>query len=77
MAQFLIETHDEKKTKLLQQKLRQLDFVDSIKKIKQTNNQLTQASDNREDFFAMAGIWSERDISIDTIRQQAWPNRAS
>ena len=77
MAQFLIETHDEKKTKLLLQLLRQLDFVDSIKKIKQTNNQLTQASDNREDFFAMAGIWSERDISIDTIRQQAWPNRAS
>lgn len=77
MAQFLIETHDEKKTKLLLQLLRELDFVDSIKKIKQTNNQPTQASENREDFFAMAGVWSERDISIDTIRQQAWPNRKS
>lgn len=75
MAQFLIETHDEKKTKLLLQLLRQLDFVDSIKKIKQTNNQPIQAEEDADNFFVMAGIWRERDISIDTIRQQAWPNR--
>ena len=71
MAQFLIETHDEKKTKLLLQLLRQLDFVDSIK----TNNQPIQAEEDADNFFVMAGIWRERDISIDTIRQQAWPNR--
>lgn len=77
MAQFIIETRDEKKTKLLLQLLRQLDFVDSIKKIKPKSVPILQEEEPASDFFAMAGIWSGREISVDTIRQQAWPDHNS
>ncbi len=77
MTQFIVETHDERKTKLLLQLLRQLDFVDSVKKVRQVESQHFDEADDANDFFAMAGIWSDREISIDTIRQQAWPDRTS
>lgn len=31
-----------------------------------------QKSPEAEDFFAIAGIWENRDINVDSIRQQAW-----
>jgi hypothetical protein len=27
------------------------------------------------DFFAMAGIWQSRNIDLDSLRRQAWPER--
>ncbi|MDA0243875.1 MAG: hypothetical protein OT477_10705 [Chloroflexi bacterium] len=27
-------------------------------------------------FFAMAGLWAGRDVTIETIRQQAWPRQS-
>ena len=74
MTQFIVETHDEKKTKLLLQLLRQLDFVDSVKKVRQVESEHIDEANDNNDFFALAGIWSDREISIDTIRQQAWPD---
>ncbi len=29
----------------------------------------------KDDFFAMAGIWKDRDIDQASIRQAAWPSQ--
>lgn len=77
MTQFIIETHDEERANLLLELLRQLDVIDSIRKIPQMEKGTALESNDSEDFFSLAGIWRDRDISIDTIRQQAWPDRSS
>ena len=28
---------------------------------------------NEEDFFSLAGIWEDRDITADELRAKAWP----
>lgn len=35
--------------------------------------------DNSEagDFFALAGLWEGRELSKESLRQQAWPRRSS
>ncbi len=39
-------------------------FVEDLEK--QTDGEET------EDFFAIAGIWEDREITAETLRQQAW-----
>lgn len=64
-----------------------LDFVDFVKiktdyreadvsiedEMPQTNPIAANADDA---FFAMAGLWAGRDITIEAIRQQAWPRQS-
>ncbi len=52
-----------------------LDFIDSI-----TEKDLPIANEpianGEKEFFALAGLWAGRDISLQSIREQAWPYRA-
>ena len=34
-----------------------------------------QNSSRQDDFFDLVGIWKDRDIDINTIRNRAWPKR--
>jgi len=45
------------------------DLVEVIKKTAVT-------SERKEDFFALAGLWENRNITDKSIRQEAWPEQA-
>jgi hypothetical protein len=74
MEQITIRIKDRKKAQTLIEFLKSLDFVETV-----SEKELPDESDtvNQEnEFFAMAGLWEGRDISLKTIREQAWPYRS-
>lgn len=68
MKQLIIHISDSKKAETLSKILTALDFVDSVEIIEDQ----TTLSDNEQDFFALAGLWEDRDITPKSIRQAAW-----
>lgn len=79
MEQITIIVHDERKARSLLDLLRSLDFVsildDDDVAVPVTESD-TQSS-HEEEFFAAAGIWKDRDISLDSLRTEAWPRQKS
>ena len=74
MEQITIRIKDRKKARTLIDFLKTLDFVETITE-KELSGESGSAKEENE-FFAMAGLWEGRDISLKTIREQAWPYRA-
>lgn len=73
MEQITIHIKDRKKAKKLLDFLKSLDFVESIIEKEVTAESPTEAGEG--EFFALAGLWNGRDISLKTLREQAWPYR--
>ncbi len=75
MEQITIRIKDQKKAQSLLDFLKSLDFIESIteKELAGTNS---LSEDGEKDFFALAGLWAGRDISLKTIRERSWPFRA-
>lgn len=73
MEQITIRIKDRKKARKLLDFLKSLDFVESVIEKEVSNESPTEAGEG--DFFALAGLWSGRDISLKTLREQAWPYR--
>jgi len=73
MEQIILEINDKYKAKKLSEFLSSLDFVNIVRTVEQEDekNQST-ITDNTEDFFAYAGMWADREISLRAIRQKAW-----
>jgi hypothetical protein len=79
MQHIIVEVHDHEKAQLLYRVLQSLDFVMRISNDDQDivpQRHYTE-TDNTEEFFSYAGLWSGREISATTLRQQAWPRQAS
>jgi hypothetical protein len=72
MDQIIIQVKDHKKAKALVDFLRTLDFVNSVNPDLHAGEMKQKNRDS--DFFALAGIWAKRDITIESIRRDAWPN---
>ncbi len=70
MTQLIIQLENTEKAKMLSEFLSALTFVHSIEIAEEK-----ESNDSTENFFAMAGLWENQDISIDSIRQKAWPNQ--
>ncbi|GBD52544.1 hypothetical protein D3800_11825 [Microcystis aeruginosa NIES-298] len=68
MKQLIVHIRDQEKPETLSKILTALDFVDSVEIIE---NQTT-LSDNEQEFFALARLWEDRDITPKSIRQTAW-----
>jgi hypothetical protein len=53
-----------------------LDFVDSVKtgEAEEVNSNST-ANEESLDFFSLAGLWQDREITLESIRQKAWPRQ--
>jgi len=69
MEQIVITVKDKHKANLLRELLRALDFVEIV--------EIQPAAEaNDTDFFTLAGLWAERDITQQSLRQQAWPQRS-
>jgi hypothetical protein len=74
MEQMVIHVKNREKAKLLFELLSALDFVDFIDT--ETEAAETHGLAESADFFALAGLWEGRDITLETIRQQAWPRQS-
>ncbi|MFZ5881480.1 MAG: hypothetical protein ACOY0R_19100 [Chloroflexota bacterium] len=75
MERIVIRVKDRKKAQSLLDFLRSLDFVESVTE-KETLPDEIQTEGGEGDFFALAGLWADRDVSIKSIREKAWPYRA-
>ncbi|MEO1672990.1 MAG: DUF2281 domain-containing protein [Cyanobacteria bacterium J06631_2] len=53
------------------QRLKQLS-PEQQKQVFQLIESLDKKEEESEDFFAIAGIWSDREITAETLRQEAW-----
>jgi hypothetical protein len=72
MEQIVIQVKDKKKAQALKNFLQTLDFVESVSE-PGANRQRRQIKS--ADFFSIAGLWAGRDISQESIRKEAWPQR--
>ncbi|MBE3140833.1 MAG: hypothetical protein IMZ53_09645 [Thermoplasmata archaeon] len=72
MEQIVIQVKDKKKAQALKNFLQTLDFVESVTEpgMNRQGRQIKSA-----DFFSIAGLWAGRDISQESIRKEAWPQR--
>jgi hypothetical protein len=72
MEQIVIQVKDKKKAQALKNFLQTLDFVESVTEpgVNRQGRQIKSA-----DFFSIAGLWAGRDISQESIRKEAWPQR--
>jgi hypothetical protein len=71
MNQLIIKIADKQKAEMLSEMLKALDFVDEVETLEENDN-LAQ----EEDFFNLAGLWKNRDVSAESIRQEAWKMEA-
>jgi hypothetical protein len=75
MEQIVIRIKDKKKAQTLLDFLKSLDFIESVTE-KDLSSEKTFNENWEKDFFSMAGLWAGRDITLQSIREQAWPYRA-
>lgn len=71
MARLIIQLNNEEKAKMLSTFLSELPFVNSVKIIHENHSNDTA----NNDFFSLAGLWKDRNISQSSIRESAWPDR--
>ena len=75
MEQITIRIKDRKKAQTLLDYLKSLDYIESVSE-KDLPAEKPSTENEGTDFFALAGLWAGRKISIQSIREQAWPYRA-
>ena len=78
MEQIVVQVRNKEKAKVLFELLTALDFVDSVK-TSATDEVEGEATDQKEpfDFFSLAGLWQDREVTLASIRQKAWPRQYS
>jgi len=78
MEQIVVQVRNKEKAKVLFELLTALDFVDSVK-TSATDEVEGEATGRKEplDFFSLAGLWQDRDVTLGSIRQKAWPRQYS
>ncbi|MBI5945658.1 MAG: hypothetical protein HY864_14955 [Chloroflexi bacterium] len=73
MEQITIQVRNRRKARALRTFLKSLDYVE---KVTIANMKIPlKAQAKKADFFASAGIWSKREITLDSLRSSAWPRR--
>ena len=75
MEQITIRIKDRKKAQTLLDFLKSLDFIESVTERNISIDAPVSAA-NEKEFFALAGLWTGRDVSLKTLREQAWPYRS-
>lgn len=74
MEQITIQVKNKQKARALIKFLKALDFIEEVTAREISVTQPGKVSD--KEFFALAGLWAGRDVTLDSIRQRAWPSRA-
>jgi hypothetical protein len=73
MEQITIHIRDARKAKALENFLKSLDYVEKVTTVALRDSSASRA--RNADFFALAGIWAGRDITLETLLYKAWPKR--
>jgi rRNA processing protein Krr1/Pno1 len=71
MEQITIQVKNKRKAHALIEFLKAMDLVEAVNSgftIPRPKSQVDE-----DDFFALKGLWAGRDISLESIRQKAWP----
>ncbi len=66
--QLIVRVSDKGKAEMLTKILTSLDFVNSVEIVEDKPT----ISDEEQDFFYLAGLWENRDITTESLRQEAW-----
>lgn len=74
MNEITIQINDRYKMSALLNFLETLDFVENIRSA-EFPIAVDKKTNKEEDFFALAGLWADREITLNSIRQKAWPQR--
>lgn len=78
MEQVVVQVRDKGKAKALFELLAALDFVDSVKTSATEEVEVKAAvGEEAADFFSLAGLWQDREITLESIRQKALPRQYS
>ncbi len=76
MEQIVVQVKNKHKAKMLFELLTSLDFVNVVKTSEQGDEVIQKTTSEKSlDFFSFAGLWANRDISVKSIRQKAWPRQ--
>jgi hypothetical protein len=75
MEQITVLIPNRDKANLLIELLHSLDFIADIQLVSREVNGRNVESTTDEGFFSLAGLWANRDISAESLREQAWPGR--
>jgi hypothetical protein len=76
MEQIIIRVKDKKKSKMLVEILRAMNFVDIVSAEGAETDKAARTQKDAKDekaFFAAAGLWEGRNINLEAIRKRAWP----
>ena len=73
MEQITIQVKNKQKARALIKFLKALDFIENV--TAREMSLLPKGQMNEKEFFGLAGLWSGRDLTLDSIRQKAWPTR--
>ncbi len=68
--EIVVQIHDQYKALKFVEFLRAFDFVEIIQ-MKNADEKIVQ-NRNNEDFFSCAGLWANREVTADSLREQAW-----
>jgi hypothetical protein len=76
MQQIVVEVEDVSKAEMLLELLKALNFVNVVKASEKKHLQANTATlQETSDFFSLAGLWENREVSLESIRQKAWPKQ--
>ena len=76
MERILIQINNKEKAKMLLELLESLDFVEFIEAKAEEDLEVNNISHaDQTDFFALAGLWEGRNITLESVRRQAWPRQ--
>lgn len=70
-----IRVCDSRKANILRKFLQTLDYVESVFSEDMDKKQQISKADETA-FFALAGLWVGRDVTQESLRKQAWSERA-
>jgi len=76
MQEIIVQLKDKTKARLLSEFLTALDFVSSVRiSGEKTTKTAVKQPKTAGDFFTLAGLWSGRDVTLESIRKRAWPRQ--
>lgn len=55
--------------------IKDLDFVEIVHRTELEIDQPLEKEPSEDDFFALAGMWENRDITASDLRSKAWPKK--
>lgn len=56
--------------------IKDLDFVEVVSTDDSSSDKQVKINSAEEDFFALAGMWENSDVSANELRSKAWPKRS-